>query len=88
MCTNGEQCSCGTGFWVKNSKNEICLITNKHVLNVYHSFDAVFHEAINLLDQPKSSSAEHCYDCRKKIFFSDGVYAGGGISFGARLFPA
>ena len=38
MCTNGEQCSCGTGFWVKNSKNEICLITNKHVLK--HSEDS------------------------------------------------
>ena len=32
LCTTGEQSTYGTGFWAKNSKGEICLITNKHVL--------------------------------------------------------
>lgn len=27
-----DYCSCGTGFWVKNGHDELCLITNKHVL--------------------------------------------------------
>ena len=37
ICANGDQCSYGTGFWIQNDKNEICLITNKHVLK--HSGD-------------------------------------------------
>ena len=37
-CATKGHPSCGTGFWAKNSKGEICLITNKHVLE--HSEDS------------------------------------------------
>ena len=35
---NVKLCS-GTGFFIKNSKNELCLITNRHVLDITYKYE-------------------------------------------------